>query len=143
VAIHPDVRAQVRRGVAFGSSCRAGGFCGLLCSEERAAPWRESLHNHLATQAKQDGLTIHDIRRGTDPPTFLMIFALLSTMPLHTAYAIWLLTNFTCLAFALFLLIRPNLHIDPMATLILTGFAILYPPIPFHFWFSQSKQLFL
>ena len=93
----------------------------------------------FATQAKQEGLTTHDIRRGTDAPTFLMIFALLSTMPLHTAYAIWLLTNFTCLAFAFFLLIRPNLYIAPVAALILTGFAILYPPITFHFWFGQSK----
>jgi hypothetical protein len=93
----------------------------------------------FVTRAKQEGFTIHDIRRGTDPPTFLTIFVFLSRMPLLSAYAVWLLINLACLAIALFLLLRPTFYIDPISALILAGFAILYPPITFHFWFGQSK----
>jgi hypothetical protein len=72
----------------------------------------------FVTRAKQEGFTIHDIRRGTDPPTFLTIFVLLSRMPLRSAYAVWLLINFACLAIALFLLLRPSFYIDPISALI-------------------------
>jgi len=94
----------------------------------------------ITMQSRVDGLNIHGITHGTDPPTFLgFLIEPLSGLPLHTAYWIWQTANLTCLCVAIYLLIGPGSGLTLSTGLTLAALAVLYPPVGSHFWFGQSK----
>jgi hypothetical protein len=95
---------------------------------------------YFTNQAHLDGLNIHGITHGTDPPTFLaLIFDPLSRLSLRTAYRIWQLVNLVCLSAAILLLIGPSSGLTSRTGFILAALTVLYPPVVSHIWFSQSK----
>jgi hypothetical protein len=94
----------------------------------------------ITTQSRLDGLNIHGITHGTDPPTFLaFLIEPLSGLPLHTAYWIWQALNLACLCVAIYLLIGPGSGLTLSMGLTLAALAALYPPVGSHIWFGQSK----
>lgn len=93
----------------------------------------------LAQAARANGADLHDISRGSEPPTFLLLFEPLTLLPLWTAYWAWQGINLFCLAATLLLLLRHVSRFDPALAAALAGLAILYPPVGWHFWMGQSK----
>jgi hypothetical protein len=94
----------------------------------------------ITTQSRLNGLNIHGITHGTDPPTFLaFVIEPLSGLPLHTAYWIWQAANLACLCVAVFLLIGPGSGLTLSMGFTLGALAALYPPVGSHIWFGQSK----
>jgi Glycosyltransferase family 87 len=94
----------------------------------------------ITRQSRLDGLNIHGITHGTDPPTFLaFLIEPLSGLPLYTAYWIWQAVNLACLCVAIYLLIGPGSGLTLSMGLTLAALAALYPPVGSHIWFGQSK----
>jgi hypothetical protein len=94
----------------------------------------------ITMQSRLDGLNIHGITHGTDPPTFLaFLIEPLSGLPLHTAYLIWQAVNLACLCVAIYLLIGPGSGLTLSMGLTLGALAVLYPPVGSHICFGQSK----
>ncbi len=93
----------------------------------------------LGTLARERGADVHDIRRGSEPPTFLLLFEPLALLPLNVAYWIWQGINLACLIGALIVLLGGSSRADPALAATLAGLAMLYPPVGLHFWMGQSK----
>jgi hypothetical protein len=94
----------------------------------------------ITTESRLNGLNIHGITHGSDPPTFLaFLFEPLSGLPLHTAYWIWQVVNVACFCIAIYLLIGPGSGLTFSTGLTLAALAALYPPVGSHIWFGQSK----
>jgi hypothetical protein len=93
----------------------------------------------IAKMARARGADIHDISRGTEPPTFLLLFEPIATLPLNVAYWTWQGTNLVCLVIAVFLLLGMGSELEPRLAATIAGLALLYPPVGFHFWMGQSK----
>lgn len=89
--------------------------------------------------ARANGADIHDISRGTEPPTFLLLFEPLAGLSLRNAYWAWQAINVVCLGISLFLLLGVDSKPDPMLAATIAGLAMLYPPVGLHLWMGQSK----
>jgi hypothetical protein len=89
------------------------------------------------------GLEAGEIRRATDPPTFLLLMKPLALMPERVAYYTWVSLNTGFLALALLLLLRRAGAFQAKTVLVLSALALLYPPVGWHFLNAQSKILLL
>lgn len=76
------------------------------------------------------------IPHATDPPTSLLAYEPLTFFAPPTAFWVWNALNFLALAMSVYLLLR-GLEIE--TALILGALALLFPPVQWHFYSSQSK----
>ncbi len=93
----------------------------------------------FAPTARQAGLEIKDIRKCTEPPLFLALFAPLTRFAPLTAYSIWQAINFISLVSALLLMLKGQSEISGSFGWTLAALAFTYPPLLSHFWYGQSK----
>jgi hypothetical protein len=107
-----------------------------------AVEWRDGIdpytHN-FANIANRNGLDIKDVRKSTEPPPFLLLFAPLVHFPVQTAFWVWQTINFLSLSVALILLLGPGSGLSRPAIWTLAALAFTYPPVLSHFWYGQSK----
>jgi hypothetical protein len=93
----------------------------------------------FAPTAHRAGLEIKDIRKCTEPPLFLALFAPLTRFAPLTAYTIWQAINFVSLGGALILLLKGESGISGPFAWTFAALAFTYPPVLSHFWYGQSK----
>ncbi len=121
---------------------------------ERATRWDFSIYYMSATlllegsnpytadfgpTAERLGLDAGEIRRATDPPTFLLLIEPLALMPERAAYYTWVGLNAVFLAAALMLLLSRSAGLGLRSAAALAALALLYPPVEWHFYAAQSK----
>ena len=93
----------------------------------------------FAPTAHQAGLEIKDIRKCTEPPLFLALFAPLTRFAPLTAYSIWQAINFISLVSALLLMLKGHSENSGSYGWTFAALAFTYPPVLSHFWYGQSK----
>ena len=83
------------------------------------------------------GIKVDEINRGTYTPTFLWCFALLTRLPLRSAFFVWQALSIACLAAGLVLLMRGTVSLRTAAWLTLG--VVFFAPMQLHLAFSQSQ----
>jgi hypothetical protein len=88
--------------------------------------------------AETVGLQLQGVRHATDPPSFLLCIAPLARMTLRRAFFVWSGFNAMVFIVSLTLMLR-SLRFEVKPLLALAALAVLYVPVPQHFYLSQSK----
>jgi hypothetical protein len=80
----------------------------------------------LTPLADRLGLQVNEINRATNPPSFVLVFELLTRLKPSSAYWAWFSINVSALAFSLFLLLTDPPRGRPLEVWSLAALSIVY-----------------